>query len=93
MLCDAEEGRRSEVIQVATWRGCRVKYKVVMHYPDGEDEEFGEVYDSEKEANDAGLDTCACYREGGEILYLSNPGDYPFGETDDCDYEVIEVDE
>jgi len=93
MICDAGEERRSTFVRVAVWRGCRVKYKVVMHYSDGEDFFFNETAATEKEANDAGIDTCACYREGGEILYLSNPGDYPFGETDDCDYEVIEVDE
>ena len=56
-----------------------MKYKVVMHYPDGTEE--------------AGSYGCSCYREGGEILNLSNPGDYPLDEDDDCDFEVIEVED
>ena len=52
MICDAEEERRSAFARVAIWRGCRVKYKVVMHYSDGVDEELEEVYDTEKEARD-----------------------------------------
>lgn len=30
---------------------------------------------------------------GGEVLHLSNPGDYPLsGDDDRADFEVIEVD-
>ena len=54
-----------------------MKYKVVMHYPDGTEEEEDELYDSEEQAEEAGCYSCSCYREGGEIFNLSNPGDYP----------------
>ena len=70
-----------------------MKYKVVMHYPDGTEEEEDELYDSEEQAEEAGCYSCSCYREGGENLNLSNPGDYPLDEDDDCDFEVIEVDD
>ncbi len=33
------------------------------------------------------------YVAGGEVLHLSNPGDYPLNEDDaDVDFNVIEVD-
>lgn len=70
-----------------------MKYKVVMHYSDGTDEEEDELYDSEEQAEEAGNYSCSCYREGREILNLSNPGDYPLDDDDDCDFDVIEVDE
>lgn len=70
-----------------------MKYKGVMHYPDGTEEEDDELYDSEEQAEEAGSYGCSCYREGGEILNLSNPGDYPLDEDDDCDFEVIEVED
>ena len=69
-----------------------MKYKVVMRYPDGVEEEEDELYDSEEQAEEAGLYSCSCYREGGEVLSLSNPGDYPLDEDSDCDFEVIGVD-
>ena len=34
-------------------RGKKMKYKVVMHYPDGTDEEEDELYDSEEQAEEA----------------------------------------
>jgi len=34
----------------------------------------------------------SCYDLGGEILNMSNPGDYPLSE-EQADYEIIEVDE
>ena len=69
-----------------------MKYKVIMRYPNGTDKEEDELYDSEEQAEEAGRYGCSCYREGGETLNLSNPGDYPL-DKDDCDFKVIEVDE
>lgn len=69
-------------------------FQVLMHYPDGTDELEDEVYDSYEAADAAGLDNCSCYVEGGEILNMSNPGDYPLqDDADEVDYEVIEVDD
>lgn len=67
-------------------------FKVVMKYSDGTTEEDDEVFESEAEANEHGLYLCSCYEEGGEILHMSNPGDYPLDDDDRADFEVIEVD-
>lgn len=66
-------------------------YRVVMKYSDGTREEDDEVFENESEAEEYGLYLVSCYREGAEILNMSNPGDYPLDEDDDADYEVIEV--
>jgi len=67
-------------------------YKVVMRYPDGTDEELDEVFETEAEANEHGSYMCSCYRQGGEDLHMSNPGDYPLSD-DEADFDVIEVDD
>ena len=70
------------------------KFKVIMHYPSGEEEELDDVFTSEDAASDYGLYMCSCYHTGGEILNMSNPGDYPLeDDEDDVDFEVIEVDD
>lgn len=65
-------------------------YKVVMKYPDGTTEEDDEVFESASEANDYGMYMVSCYSQGGEILHMSNPGDYPLSD-DDADFQVIEI--
>ena len=65
-------------------------YKVVMTYPDGETDEMDEEFDTYEEADEYGLECCSNYETGGEILYMSNPGDYPL-EDGEADYDVIEV--
>ena len=35
----------------------------------------------------------SCYHTGGEILELSNPGDYPYDPDDEPEYEIVETDE
>ena len=67
------------------------KYQVEMQYSDGTTELDDEVFDTEQEAEEHGLYLCSCYSLGGEILNMSNPGDYPLDEDDDVDFEVIEV--
>ncbi|EUB15796.1 hypothetical protein HMPREF1508_0926 [Shuttleworthella sp. MSX8B] len=71
------------------------KYKVIYHWSDGTEDEEDELFDSEDEAQEAGLYGLSCAKLGGEILEMSNPGDYPFHESDyeDDDFEVVEVDE
>jgi hypothetical protein len=66
------------------------KYKVIYYYPDGTSEEDDELFDTEEEAKEHGLYMCDCYRVGGEVLNMSNPGDYPLTD-DECDYEVVKV--
>lgn len=60
-----------------------------MKYPDGTEDEMEETFDNYDEAAEMGAYYCSCYKQGGEILNMSNPGDYPL-EEDDCDYEIIE---
>jgi len=69
----------------------RVSFKVVMKYSDGTTEEEDDIFDTEEEANAFGLEQISNYQTGGEVLHLSNPGDYPLDENDEADYEVIEV--
>ncbi len=73
------------------------KYKILYHWRDGteeEDDNYGDFYSSKEEADEAGLYGLSCARDGGEILHMSNPGDYPYDESDyeDNDFEIIEVD-
>lgn len=72
------------------------KYKIIYCWSDGsidEDDNFGEYYDSEEEAEAEGEYGISCRRQGAEILEMSNPGDYPFHEEDfeDDSFEVVEV--
>ncbi|MBQ6213448.1 MAG: hypothetical protein IJJ57_11220 [Ruminococcus sp.] len=72
------------------------KYKIIYHWTDGtedEDDNYGEYWDSEAEANEAGLYGLSCAKQGGMILEMSNPGDYPFDESDYEDdwFEVVEI--
>ena len=65
-------------------------YKVVMTYPNGESDEMDEEFETYEEAERYGQERCSDYSLGGEILNMSNPGDYPL-EDEDADYDVIEV--
>lgn len=66
-------------------------FKVLLHYANGESEEDDEVFTTEQEAEDHGSYLLACCSEGAETLHLSNPGDYPNEDSDDVDFEVIEI--
>lgn len=66
------------------------KYKVVLHYENGDDEQ-DEVFDSEDAAEEYGEYLLGCSSVGAETLNLSNPGDYDFDNYDKPDYEVIEI--
>lgn len=67
-------------------------YRVIMHYPDGSMEEDEEVFYSEASAEEHGRYMVECYSEGGDILHLSNPGDYPLETMDEADFEIVEID-
>lgn len=70
------------------------KYKIILNYPDGTDEEQDEVFDTEEEAVEYAGYLCGCYHEGAEILNMSNSGDYPLDEDeDDIEYEIIEIED
>lgn len=66
------------------------KFKVVMKYPDGTSEDEDELFDTQEEANETGMYAVSCYAQGGEVLNMSNPGDYPLDDGV-ADFEVIEV--
>lgn len=69
-----------------------VKFQVKYIFSDGTEELDDEIYDTYEEADDAGNYGCSCYMLGGEILNLSNPGDYDDPqESDRPTYEVIEI--
>ena len=74
------------------------KFKVVMTFPDGEVidsyEEDGDdgIFDTEQEATDYFYEWMSNYSAGGEVLHLSNPGDYPLEMVEqDPDYEIVEI--
>ena len=68
------------------------KFQVQMNYPDGSSEMEDGLFDTEEEAEEHGLYMVGCYREGGEVLNLSNPGDYSES-FDDAGFEIIEVED
>lgn len=69
------------------------KYKVILYFPDGTEQESEDTFDTEEEAHEYGLYECSSYKTGAEILHMSNPGDYPLEDGDEMDYEVIEIDD
>lgn len=68
-------------------------FKVVLKFSDGSVEEDDEILETEQEANEYGQQQVSSYQAGGEVLNLSNPGDYPLSDDDDVDFEVVAVDE
>ncbi|GKZ02941.1 hypothetical protein [Paraclostridium bifermentans] len=69
------------------------KYKIVMQYPDGTNEEQDEVFDTEEYAEEYALYLVSCSVEGAEISNLSNPGDYPLDDYEEPNFEIIEIDD
>lgn len=64
------------------------KYKIIF-----EGEEEDEVFDSYEEAEEYALYLVSCYHTGEEILEMSNPGDYPYDQDDEPEYEIVEIDD
>jgi hypothetical protein len=69
------------------------KFKVVINYQNGETYELDELYDSYEEAEEAALEDISNWHAGGEVLELSNPGDYPYDPDDAPDYDIFEEDD
>lgn len=63
-------------------------YKIVI-----EGDEQDEVFDTYEDAEEYASYLISCYHTGGEILEMSNPGDYPYDPDDEPEYEIIETDE
>ncbi len=68
-------------------------FKFKLTFSDGDTEESDGVFDTEAEAEEYALEKISEYHLGGEILNMSNPGDYPLDEDDNVDFEVIEIGE
>jgi hypothetical protein len=49
------------------------------------------VFDTEEEAEEHASVVISNYHTGGEVLHLSNPGDYPEPDGEDPEYEIVEV--
>lgn len=72
--------------------GKMTKYKIKYIFPGGAENLDDEIYDTYEEADDAANYGCSCYTLGGEILHLSNPGDYDNPqESDSPTYEIIKA--
>ncbi len=61
-----------------------MKWHVSLVFSD-ETVELDEVFDTEEEAYEYGVEMSSNYRTGMDILHMSNPGDYPI------DDEVPEI--
>lgn len=71
-----------------------MSFRVVMTYSDGDREELDDVFETESEAEEFGLEQVSNFGAGGEVLHLSNPGDYPEpSEGIEADYDVSEVED
>ena len=63
-------------------------YKIRMIYPDGETEIMDDEFDSYEDAKEMAQYYVGCYTEGGELLHMSNPGDYPISD-EEAEYEIF----
>ena len=63
-------------------------YKIIF-----EGNEQDEVFSTYEEAEQYALYLVSCYHTGGEILEMSNPGDYPYNSDDEPEFEIVETDE
>ncbi len=69
------------------------KYYVKMIYPNGNEVMEDDTFDSYEAAEEHAAYCRSCYNEGAETLYMSNPGDYPYDEEEEPDYEILTEDE
>lgn len=76
------------------------KFYYIIHYPNGdynsleeESDSYGGdgTFDSYEEAQEAASYDISCHNQGGEILNLSNPGDYDYNGNEDFDVDIEEV--
>lgn len=66
------------------------KFKIIL---DGEEQD--EEFTTREAAEEYAIYLCGCAREGAEILFMSNPGDYPYDEEtfEEPEYDIVEVDD
>ncbi len=46
-----------------------------------------------EEAESVGCVGLSDYTTGCEVLYMSNPGDYPLEDNEEIDFDILEIDE
>jgi hypothetical protein len=63
------------------------KYRIIFN-----NDEQDETFESYEAAEEYAQYLVSCHHEGGEILELSNPGDYPYDPDDEPDYSIVESD-
>ncbi len=72
------------------------KFYAEIHFSDEDviEDNYGEFFDSEEEAEEAAIYAISCAKQGAEIFHMSNPGDYPYDESDydDVEYSIVETD-
>lgn len=68
------------------------KYRAKVTYSDGSSDIDDFEFDTYAEAQDRFSEIENDYRTGGEVLHMSNPGDYP-EENDELSFEVVEIDD
>lgn len=68
------------------------KYKIIMMYSDGINEELDESFNSCDAAEEYARYMVSCSEDGAETLNLSNPGDYSLDDYDEPEFEIIEID-
>lgn len=61
-------------------------YKVIF---DGD--ESDEIFDSYEDAEEYAMEELTNWHAGGEVLELSNPGDYPYDPDDEPEYEIVKI--
>lgn len=67
-------------------------FKFRLTFSDGDMEESEEAYETSEAAENGALEWLSGYDQGGEDLYLSNPGDYPDPEeAEDVEITIYEV--
>ena len=69
------------------------KYQVMLTFSEGTTEMEDEVFDTYDEAWDYGCEYCSDYAIGGEILEMSNPGDYPQELNPEIDFDIIRIED
>lgn len=67
-------------------------FKTRLIFSDGDTLELEGTFDTEEEAEEYALEAISEYNLGGDILNMSNPGDYPDDEEVDVDFEINEID-
>jgi len=69
------------------------KFRVVINFLNGDTEELDDLFDSYEDAEQEALEYISNWHAGGEVLELSNPGDYPYEPDNEPNYDIFEEDD